>query len=481
MNLRQKTISGLTWSFLDNFIIQGVQFVVGIILARLLTPSEFGLIGMITIFIAVSQTFIDSGFSQALVRKQDCTDEDFNTVFYFNLVTGIVLYLIIFLFAPLISEFFKEPQLIEIVRVLSLVLIISSFGIVQTTKLTKIIDIKTQTKISLTSNILSGIIAIYLASTGFGVWSLVWRSLLSNLISVTLLWFMNSWYPRIVFSKKSFQNMFSFGSKLLASSLLNTLFDNIYYVVIGKYFSPQVLGYYTRAVNFGNLPSSNVTKVIQRVSYPVLSQVQNNQQQLKSAFKKLIKSTMLISFVLMIGMSAVAEPLILTLIGEKWRPTIHLLQLLCFALMLYPLHALNLNILNVKGRSDLFLKLEIIKKILAVPVILTGIFFSVELMIVSMIIHSIAAFFLNSYYSGTMIQYPIKEQVYDIAPSFIIALICGTVLYLINILIHVVPIEMLIIQIVLGVIIIVSFCEFFKLDSYLDIKQIVISKSSKLI
>ncbi len=394
MSLKQQTITGITWSFIDNSMTQIITFVVGIILARLLEPREFGLIGMITIFIAIAQSFVDSGFSQALIRKNDCTEQDYSTVFYFNIFVSIIFYIILFFSAGLISSFFNEKQLNNLIKALGLGIIINGFGIVQVAQLTKEIDIKTQTKISTIANIFSGILSIYLAYIGFGVWSLVWRSLSNNFFRILLLWFWHKWRPQIIFSLQSFRELFTFGSKLLASGLLHTIFENLYYIVIGKYFSPEQLGFYTRANSFANLPSSNISTVIQRVSYPVLSRLQDDPVQLKSGMKKLIQITMYITFVLMFLMAAVAKPLIITLIGIKWMQSIPYLQLLCFALVLYPLQSLNLNLLNVKGRSDLFLKLEVIKKIAIVPIIFIGIFYGIEALIIGIIVHSFFAYFI---------------------------------------------------------------------------------------
>ena len=254
-DLKQKTISGLSWSFIDNFSKLGITFIVGIILARLLEPREFGLVGMTTIFIAISQSIIDSGFTQALIRKQNCTQKDYSTVFYFNLVNGIVFYLVLFFAAGLISHFFNEPKLALIIQVLALSLIINSLAIVQRARLTKEINFKLQTKISIIATTLSGIIGIWMAYTGYGVWSLVIKSLAGFAFTSILLWSWNKWIPHLVFSKDSFKEMFSFGSKLLVSGLIDTTYRNIYLLIIGKYFSATELGYYTRADQFKNLPS----------------------------------------------------------------------------------------------------------------------------------------------------------------------------------------------------------------------------------
>ena len=353
MSLKQKTITGLLWSFIDTFAGQGISFIVGIILARILSPREFGLIGMITIFIAVSQSFIDSGFSSALIRKKDCSQTDYSTIFYFNLMVGIIFYVILFISAGAISSFFKEPQLYMILKVLGLGLILNAFGIIQRTILTKEINFKLQTKISLVASIGSGAVAISMALSNYGVWSLVVLTLGKVGLNSLFLWIWAKWKPLFVFSKKSFIELFSFGSKLLLSGLIDTIYRNVYYLIIGKFFSAAELGYYTRADQFQTLPSSNLNGVISRVSYPILSSIQDEPERLKSNYKKLIRSTMFLTFFLMLGLAAVAKPMVLTLIGEKWLPSVIYLQMLCFVGMQYPLHSLNLNILQVKGRSDL--------------------------------------------------------------------------------------------------------------------------------
>lgn len=477
--LKQKTVSGFIWSFADNFANQGLLFIIGIILARLLTPKEFGLIGMITIFIAVSESFINSGFSQALIRKKECTETDLSTVFYFNLAVGVFCSASLALAAPLISSFFDEPQLTNLIRVLGLVLIIDALTLVQRTTLTRRIDFKLQTKISVISIIFSGALGITMAYTGFGVWSLVAKTLSQKGMNSFLLWIWNRWKPLFIFSKRSFNELFSFGSKLLLSGLIDTIYRNIYLLIIGKYFSAQELGYYTRADQFKNLPSKNINGIISRVSYPVLSQIQNNPEKLKKGYKKIIKSTMFISFVLMSGMAAMAEPMVITFIGEKWRPSILYLQLLCFVGALFPLQALNLNMLKVKGRSDMFLNLELIKKVLAVPTIIIGIIWGIKIMILGMWLNSIIAYYLNSFYSGRLISYPIKEQVIDILPGLLLALSMGITVYLSGRFLPADYFVKLIVQVILGILMVLGMGEVLKFEPYLEIKGIVLTKIFK--
>ncbi len=476
MTLKQKTVSGTIWSFIDSFANQGIQFIAGIVLARILSPTEFGLIGMLTIFIALSQSFIDSGFTNALIRKQDCTQTDYSTVFYFNIVVGIIFYLILFFFADSIGTFFNEPQLELLLQVLGLGLILNALGIIQRTILTKNIDFKLQTRVSVVSSTLSALIAISMALNGFGVWSLVALTLSRFGFNSLFLWIWAKWRPSLIFSIKSFKDLFSFGSKLLISGLIDTAYRNIYYLIIGKYFSATELGYYTRADQFQALPSQQLTGIFGRVSYPILSTIQDDVKKLKTAYKQIIKSTMLITFVLMLGMAAIAKPMILILVGEKWLPSVIYLQMLCFVGMFYPLHALNLNMLKVQGRSDLFLRLEIIKTVLAVPVIIIGILYGIKIMICGMLINTIIAYYLNSYWSGKFIGYSSFEQIKDIFPSFLLAFTVSAIIYIIGNVIDLSNIWILITQLIIGAVLTIILAEIFKLNSYLNLKEIIFNQ-----
>ena len=449
-------------------------------MARLLSPREFGLMGMITVFIAVSQSFIDSGFTQALIRKKNCTQADFSTVFYFNLTVSVFFYILLFCTAGAISRFYNEPQLKLIIQVTGTTLIINSFGIVQRARLTKRIDFKLQTKITVIASILSGIIGIVMAFMGYGVWSLVVKSLTGFALTSFLLWLWNRWKPDFVFSLNSFREMFSFGYKLLLAGLIDTAYKNIYLMIIGKYYSATELGYYTRADQFNKFPSSNITGIIQRVSFPVLSEIQDDVQRLKTAYQKMIKSTMLVTFILMFGMAAVAKPMVITLIGEKWLPSVVYLQLLCFVGMFYPLHAINLNMLYVLGRSDLSIKIEIIKKSLAAPVIFIGIFLGIKIMIIGMIINSIIAYFINSYYSGKQIGYSSLQQIKDIMPSFIFSAFMGLVVFIAGNLMETSYFIRLLIQIIVGVVFTIGFAELLKMETYLYMKKTILEKLDQL-
>lgn len=468
------------WSALENVTRLGVTFVVSIVLARLLSPEEYGLIGILTIFIAIFNAIVDSGFTNALIRKQDATDTDYSTVFYTNLVLSVILAAVLFFCAKPISVFFERPELVSLTQVMSSVVIINALSIVQRVRTTKAIDFKTQTKITFISSIGSGVMGIAMAYMGYGVWSLVGQQISNQLFSTLLFWFYNKWMPKLVFSWASFKEMWAFGSKLLASGLIDTAWKEVYQVVIGKCYSPATLGLYTRAKQFADLCSSNLTSVVQRVSYPVLSSIQDDRLRLKSAYQRVIKTTMLPTFVLMLGMAACAEPMIYVLIGEQWLNCVPMLQIISTYGMLYPLHALNLNMLQVQGRSDLFLRLEIIKKIIAIGPLLLGIFVDIYWMLAGTCVTGILSYYLNAYYSGPFLNYSIKEQVKDILPSFGVAVAMAVPVYAMSF-IPLNPFILLPLQIVAGAIITILICEVTKLPEYLEIKGITMPLINKVI
>ena len=468
------------WSALENVTRMGVTFVVSIILARLLSPEEYGLIGILTIFIAIFNAIVDSGFTNALIRKQDASDTDYSTVFYTNLVLSVVLAATLYCCARPIADFFERPELVSLTQVMSSVVVINALAIVQRARTTKTIDFKTQTKITFISSIGSGVIGVTMAYMGYGVWALVGQQISNQLLTTLLFWIYNKWTPKFVFSWVSFKEMWAFGSKLLASGLIDTVWKEIYQVIIGKCYSPATLGQYTRAKQFADLCSSNLTAVVQRVSYPVLSSIQDDRVRLKGAYQRVIKTTMLPTFVLMLGMAACAKSMIYVLIGEQWLECVPMLQIICTYGMLYPLHALNLNMLQVQGRSDLFLKLEIIKKIIAIGPLLLGIFVDIYLMLVGSLVTSLIAYYLNAYYSGPFLNYSIKEQVKDIIPSFGVALTMAIPVFAMSF-IPLNPFLLLPLQILVGAAITISICEVTNLPEYIEIKGIAMPFINKIL
>lgn len=428
-SLKQKTFKGTIWSAVETFSVQGIQFIVMLIMARILTPADYGIVGMIAIFLAISGSLMNSGFSQALIRKVNRNQIDKSTVFFFNIFVGFILYGILFFSAPLISKFYNEPLLTPVTRVVGLGLVLNSLCVVQNAIYTLKLDFKTVAKASLVSTIISGLIGIILAYSNCGVWALVIQGLIANIINALLLWVYSKWRPSWVYSWSSFKEMFGFGSKLLFSGLLNTAYGNIYSLVIGKVYSASDLGYFTRANSFSTMASSNLTRILQRVTYPSLCSIQNEDSRLRNAYRRILKVSAFIIFPLMAGMAALATPLILTLLTDKWLFSAILLIPICLGGMWYPIHAINLNLLQVKGRSDLFLKLEIIKKVLGVLVLIISIPLGLYIMCWGSLISSLIALTINTYYTGKLINLGFFKQMSDLSPTLILSLSMGIVVW----------------------------------------------------
>lgn len=427
MSLKQKTFKGVIWSAVERFSTQGVQFLFGILLARLLTPNDYGTIAMLAIFMAVSQTFIDSGFGNALVRKPDRSEADKATVFFFNIFMAIVCYAVIFLGAPFVAKFYEMPQLTDILRVLAINLIIQAFGSIQHLNLTIDLNFKTLAKVSFIGAIVGGAAGLLCAYNGLGVWSLVIQQMTTTSTRVLLFWILVHWRPTCFFSKASFRNMFGFGSKLLISGLLNTVYDNAYDLVIGKVFSAATLGNFSRASHLANFPSSNITGIFQRVTYPVLSKIQNDPEKLRLGYLKFLNMATLIIFPLMIGLAAIAKPFVLLVLTEKWFNVILILQIICIAQMWYPVHAINLNILQVLGRSDLFLKLEIIKKIAGITILVVTIPHGIIALCYGQWVSTCFSLVVNTYYSGKLLNAGLLTQLKMYIPTLLNSLVMGAI------------------------------------------------------
>lgn len=428
--LKKKTISGFTWASIESFTNHGVEFLLMLLMARLLSPKEYGLIGLTAVFLAISAIFIDSGFPKALIRKKDVTNDDLSTVFIFNLIISFFFFIIVYLSAPYVADFYNEPILCPILRVLDIKLILLALCSVQKTILKKNINFKKIAKISVFNNFASGVIGVIFAYLGFGVWALVIQSMSASLLLTILLWSTTPWHPSLRFSKQSFNELFGYGSKLLISNLINTTYGQIYPIVIGKFFSAATLGNFSRARHWANLGSKNLTGILSNVTFPVLAKVQYDDKRLENIYRRMIRTSCFIIFPIMIGMSAVAKPLTLVMIGEKWEFSAYLLQIICFSMMWYPIHALNLNLLQVKGRSDLFLNLEIIKKIIGICILCI----SVPLGIIAMCYFSVCAqviyLIINTYYTGKLINVGFLKQMRDIAPTLLLSMVMwGGVLF----------------------------------------------------
>lgn len=428
-SLKSKTVSGIGWSFIDNIANQGITFLVGLVLARLLSPHEYGLIGIITIFIAVFNTLVDSGLSNALIRKVNPSEEDFNTAFFANLGASIFFFLVLFLSAPLIASFFEEPILTVLLRVMSCIIIINAFIIIQKVKLTKQIDFKTQAKCSLVSSTVSGVIGISMALNGLGVWSLVGQQISRQFLFASSLWFWGRWIPTLKVSVRSFKELFGFGWKILASSLLDTTWKEIYQVVIGKCYTAATLGLFTRARQFSMIFSNNLSSIIQKVSFPTLSNIQDDHVLLKNSYRKLIRISSFVTFVLMTWLASVAKPLIIILIGEQWVACIPFLQILCLQMFFYPIDAINLNLLQVFGKSNIYLYLEIIKKITFVVPLLLGVFVDIYWMLWASVVTSVIELVLNGLWAGAPIDYSFKDELKDMFPSLGICVVIAICMY----------------------------------------------------
>lgn len=471
--LKNKTISGVKWSAIGRFSTQGIGFLIGLILARLLSPADYGVVGMVGIFFAIAQTFIDSGFGSALIRKTDCTDADYSTAFYFNAVVGLLCCVILSFASPFIADFFNTPILADIVIVMSINMFIGSLSIVQGARLTAAIDFRSQAKISLITTILSGILGIAMAYNGYGVWSLVWQGVFANIVRTILLLFITKWYPKWQFSKESFRYLFNFGSKILTASLLHTIYANMTTMIIGRYYSARDLGYYSRGESLASLPSTNITEILGSVTYPILSKIQDDDERLIAVYRKYISITSMVIFFGMSLLAALAEPLIITLLTVKWGNSVIFLQVFCFALMFDHLCKLNLNILYVKGRSDLVLRLEVIKKTISISMIVIAIPFGVLAICIARAIYTQLAVVINTYYTGKLYGLGYFEQVRD----FIKYLFCSAVAVvpafaLTFTTIH--PILILIIGVISACAI---YCFMLRRDSYL-LEMITLCKSS---
>lgn len=411
-------VDGVAWTMAEKYSGQVVQFVIQIILARLLTPAEYGLIGVLAIFIAISTVFIDGGFSAALIQCNNRTKRDISTVFYLNVGIAIVIYAMLFLGAPWIAEFYDKPILTEIVRVYCLTLIINSLASTGQTLLTIKLDFKTTTKISLVAGVFSGVIGVILAYYGYGVWALVAQALAYATITAMLTFILVKWLPREGFSMESFRRLFSFSGKLFAANLISAIYEKIFGAIIGKMFSTAALGFYERAISFNVLLNNNVSNVLGRVSYPLLSQIQNDDERLMNIYKRYIEISAFLTFPLLMMLCGVAKPMILSLLTAKWAPSIILLQVLSFGFLWDGVIVSNLNLIKVKGRSDLVLKLEIVKKLIAFSLCGAAliIFRSVLALCIAKAIYGFVALLLNTIYTKRLLNYGFIHQFRDYWP-----------------------------------------------------------------
>lgn len=427
-SLKDKALHGALWVTVEKLSQQVFLFVVSIILARLLSPHDYGIIGMLAIFMAISNTFIDSGMGSALVQKQDCTQADYSTVFFFNLLISILAYGLLYFAAPYIAAFYKTPILEEVTRFSALNLIIGALAAIHRTRLSILLQFKIQSLVSIVSMLISGLSGIWLAYEGYGVWALVYSTLIGGASATMLLWAVAHWHPSLSFSLTSFRALFGFGSKLLCSGLINTIYSNLYTLVIGRAFSAAQVGYYNKGNNYAMLPYTTILSTLLKVNFPILAQLQHDDKRLLEAYKRLLRLPMYILYPTLVGMATIATPMIEVMIGAKWLPCVPILQVLCFGYLFSPLTHLNLNLLYVKGRTDLVLKLELIKKPIAFLILFITIPFGIIPLVIGKACYEFIAFSLNCYYTKKMLNYGMWQQIRSLIPILCnCAVMCGVV------------------------------------------------------
>jgi len=421
--LKEKTISGFKWSFLDNIWKTGGQFIIGIVLTRLLTPEDFGLIGMITIFIVIGQSLTNSGFGQALIQKKDADSVDFSTVYYFNIFASLVIYFILYFAAPYIAEFYNQPQLILLIKVICLSFVIDALGRIHLVYLEKKLDFKSPSVIGIISVLISGIISIAMAYAGFGVWALVAHTVIRSLLTTILFWWVSKWRPLLIFSKKSLSTLFAFGSKILVAGLMQSIFQNIYYLIIGRVFSAQSLGYFTRATQFKDLPVITLTSMVQKVTFPVFSEIQDNDEKLVSGYTRAIRTLSAVVLPLMGIIIIASEPLIDIVLGEKWLPVVPYLNLMAAYGWMHIIYVMNHQIITVKGRSDYYLQIKIIDKILIIISILITYKFGIMALIYGQLAVTVLSYYIGNFYLRKVIDISLLYQFKNVFPFLMAAIV----------------------------------------------------------
>ena len=478
-SLQKTAIRGLAWSTIERFGQQFLHFLFAIMLARLLTPSEFGLIAMVMLFVAISQTLVDSGFGAALIQKRDANHLDECSVFYFNIAIGALGTCLIFLSAPWIAKFYSEPQLEPIARWMSLLLVINSFGTIQNRILMKRVDYKSLFHVSAIVTPISGLLGVGLAYRGYGVWSLVIQQLVFNSLYVCLLWMFVGWRPGLKFSLASLQSMFGFGSKLLATGMLDTVFQNMYDLVIGKVFSAADLGFYTRAKMTQYLLAQNLHATVSRVTFPIFSSIQNDKPRLRDGVRKGLTYLGTVNFPLMVGLCVVSRSFVSVIFTDKWLPCVPYLQLLCVVGLLHPLSSINLNVLSAQGRSDLTLRLELIKKFVSIVLLVLGWPWGVIGIVIGQVVSAVIAYYINCYYTARLIDYSVAKQVKDLLPILSLALVMGVIVSMVGWMDFSSESMRLTIQVLTGVVSYGILCRVYRIETYQVIERMVISKLGK--
>tara|TARA_R110001599_G_scaffold1889_4_gene9883 strand:- start:336501 stop:337949 length:1449 start_codon:yes stop_codon:yes gene_type:complete len=472
-NLKQKTIKSFLWAFGERFGVQAMQLIAFVILARILSPDAFGLMGLIAIFITISQELVDSGFGLALIQSKSVDDIDYSSIFFINLIVSGSIFVVLFFIAPFIATFFAEPILVNLTRVLGLKFIISSFSIVQIARLTREVEFKKLMLAKVPSTIIGGAVGIAMAYYGFGVWSLIGQQLSDALAYSIQIWIQSSWKPMLVLNWGKVKKLFSYGSKLMVSGLLFASYRNMYELFLGKYYSTTQVGYYSQSDRVKQIPVLNISQVIARVSFPILSRFQDDDEKLKQSYKVLIRNVLLVIAPVMIGSIVIAEYLFRYVLTEKWVPAVPFFQILCIDGLLYPLHVYNLNVLKVKGRSDLYLKMETIRFTLSLIGLLSVAWYSVYAIVWMKILVGLITVVIFNRYCNKFIGYGLWEQFLDIKTILLGALIMG---FCVNIFINVISLsdlEVLISSTILGAVIYLICIYTFERKLLIEVKNII--------
>ncbi|MFO7869373.1 MAG: lipopolysaccharide biosynthesis protein [Bacteroidales bacterium] len=427
--LKERVVTGMIWSSVHRFGTMLISFAANLILARLLTPEDFGIIGMIMVFIAISSTLVEGGFASALIQKKNPTNEDYSTIFYWNLITSVILFFTLYLTAPAIESFYQMPTLTPILRVQGLFLILNAFNVIQITQLKKQLNFKRLANIQITATILGAILGIAMAYSGFGVWSLVAQILAISFLNSILLWYSGNWRPGFVFNMGSFKTLFKFGSYMLLTNLMNKIYENIQALIIGKMFSVRDLGFYTQAKKIEEVPVIGLSTVVNQVTFPVFSELQDDLDKLKIGISKSLKAITFINFPLMLFFVIAAKPIIILLFTEKWSSSIPFLQILGIAGMLYTLNTANTNIFKSLGRSDTYFWVTLFKRCIGLVLIIIGAQFSIMGMLYAIVLNTYLFFFVNAYFSAKLSGYSISQQIKDISPAYFLSIATGLLTY----------------------------------------------------
>lgn len=474
MSLKKQAAAGVFWTFAQQFGQQIVLFFVSTILARLLLPEEFGYIGMIAIFVSVGTALLKGGLTQSLIRSKDLEEDDYSTVFYFNLGASILIYVLIYLTAPFVAEFYGYSILTSIIRWYCFSFILFAFSAVQEAKLTKEMNFRVQTIVSLPSVIVGGIVGITLAYAGYGVWSIVWNQLITALLRSIQLWIYSKWSPGLIFNVVKFKEHLNFGYKITLSSLLENIFNNLYVIIIGKYFSAGQVGFYTRADTMKNLPVNNITLALNKVTFPLFAQIQNDDERLKRVYKQLMKMSIYLVAPILVLLIILAEPVFRFLFTEKWLPAVPYFQILCISGFLFPIRGYNANVLLVKGKSDTFLKLTLLDKVLLVLGVIIGIQFGIVGLLYAQVVLSVITFFIYAHHTNKVIGYSAFQQGMDILPIILLSLLPGVLVFIIDLnLTNQADFLRIIIGTGVGIILYLGISYIFKIESYKDIIKMI--------